>query len=194
MIKHRHKFRTASWTANKAQMRCNCGEQMERPATRTEKKWYKVADTELLDVHLVWRSFAKKFIRVKDGKRVWELRGYPFIQAVEKWAKKFPQSVRIVGCDDYFFTSSVLVLIEHRAVGNWKTAQYMGTSLVIIPQNGEPLQVFLYPCDTIPLIKALQDIRKAAAPIERAERKRDGHERRLRKQFDVKFLKSRRST
>lgn len=60
-----------------------------------------------------------------------------------------------MGCDDTYFASSNLVLIEHAS----KT-EYMGTTVVFIPQcTGEdPVEFFLYPGHRECLVKFLKSL------------------------------------
>jgi len=91
------------------------------------------------NVHYVYHNFESKFKNF-DGK--WKYIGYDLMVQVAKWAKKFPEDVKIVVCDDSYFAGSDLICIEHRS-----THEYMGISVVFIPQcTGEqPTTFFLYP-------------------------------------------------
>lgn len=167
MAKHRCNFKVCGWCAGNVLFRCHCGEEHERKMTCEEKRR---CDEELFypklknDVHRVYHQFAKKF--KKDDKFLFT--GYDLMERAEKWAKKFPGDVRIVGCDDSVHASSSLVLIEHRA-----NTDYMGTTVVYVPQcTGEsPIEFFLYPSHRSSLLKALHEIAKEAAPREKKERK-----------------------
>jgi hypothetical protein len=80
---------------------------------------------------------------------------------VARWAKKYPEDVRIVGVDDSYYSGSDLVLIEHRGkVG------YHGTTVIFIAQcSGDPpVRFFLYPSHRDSLMAALMAIKQAALP------------------------------
>lgn len=128
----------------------------------TEAKIRKVSKKDLLkwtrpkpgaNVHLVWHDFLNTFMDKKTWSK-WKCIGYKLMRKVEKWAKKWPNDVQIVQCDDNVHASSDLILIKHRAL---KTGKYFGTSIVFIPQcTGEnPIKFFLYPSRHDELIKAL---------------------------------------
>lgn len=150
-----------------------CGFYKEREATREEAKFLRPSFgfKQAGSVHKVAHEYDRRF----KG-----LSGYELIVKVERWAKKYPDDVRLVSVDDKHFAGSLLVLIEHRT----KT-QYMGTSAIIIPQcTGEaPLQFFLYPEHRRALLAALTSIEKASLPI-LAREKAD----RLRSQAETKRL------
>jgi hypothetical protein len=153
--------------------RCNrCGENVSRKATLGERKFYAPmidwtrSKQKSPNIHTVWHEFARRF-KHKDG-FAYRWIGYDLMMRVEKWAAKYPKDVEIASIDDSYFTSSVLVLIEH------KTARsYMGTTVVVIPQcSGEsPLEFFLYPCDRQGLLKALRKIAAVSKRIEKLQRK-----------------------
>lgn len=192
-MKHRHYYRSWGSTRDIVYMRCKCGEQIERPATKKEIADFKdMLDFKKPGVHRVWFDFEDRFIRhKKDGSCEWKLKGWKFICAVQKWAKKYPRDVRTCRCDDSHFMGSDIVLIEHRVTGGWRKAKYMGTTVVIIPVNGDgPLQVFLYPSHTEPLIKALQEVRREAHPLEKLERQRDRYESQQTRKIDQRFNRS----
>lgn len=143
-----------------------CGFYKEREATREEAKFLRPSFgfKQATSVHKVAHEYDRRF----KG-----LSGYELIVKVERWAKKYPDDVRLVSVDDSHFAGSLLVLIEHRT----KT-QYMGTSAIIIPQcTGEaPIQFFLYPGHRRELMRALASIEKVAVPVqarEKAARLRD---------------------
>jgi hypothetical protein len=146
-----------------------------------------------LSIHAIWHDFQRRFYRTKFG-RGWKKSkngtlvrtkreylvpdsyaptherfrwyGYDLMQRIEKWAAQFPHDVRVVGCDDSYHSGSDLVLIEHRT-----RDQYMGTTVVYLPQcSGDPpAQFFLYPGHRDDLVCALQSVRAASRPVERAQ-------------------------
>lgn len=182
MAKHRHSYHVSCWNGGNVTFRCKCGEQVERKMTREERSKFREQMSlgrfikPENDIHRVWHSFSKKFITRVNGKD--EFNDCPVAELGDKvirWAKKFPKDVKIVGCDDSYFSCSDLVLIEHRTA-----RKYMGTSVVFIPQcSGDPpAQFFLYPGHLDDLINALKTIKKEAAlrkRLETADSKANGH-------------------
>jgi len=178
---HKHKFRFSGWRGTGAEtlvrFRCChgtsglgwCSESVERLATPVEaahlnQRFAKPPRDR--DIHAVAREFDRKF-RDYTGKiaSTWKKTGYALMYAVERWAKKYPEDVRLVSCDDSYFTGSRLVLIEHRA-----KRSYMGTTLISIPQlSDNPCEMFLYPHSVEALGKAMRDIRRQATPLEKQE-------------------------
>jgi hypothetical protein len=149
--------------------RCErCGESVERKATPGERKFYarEMDWARGRNIHAVWYEFARRF-KTKNGFK-YRSKGHDLMIDVEKWAKRHPKDVRIVGVDDSYFASSFMVLIEHKT-----TRSYMGTSVVVIPQcTGEdPLEFFLYPSHRKGLMETLRSIYAAAKPIKKLERK-----------------------
>lgn len=149
--------------------RCeNCKTEYLRKATKKEQKilernhFYLGSPKRKDDIHYVIHDFQRKF-----GK--WNLTGYEFMVAVEKWAKKFPNDVQIIGCDDDSFMSSNLVLIEHKS-----EKAFMGTTVVYIPQNNGPVQqFFLYPGHLENFLDVLTIIKKKTTIMKRIERKNE---------------------
>jgi hypothetical protein len=117
-------------------------------------------------VHKVWREFTNKFKEFKDNEENYVCIGCDLEDKIQKWAKKYPDDVRIIGCDDSTFSSSCLVLIEHKSKD-----QYMGTTVVYIPQcTGEkPIEFFLYSSHRDNLIEALLCINRQAKVVQKAE-------------------------
>lgn len=147
--------------------RCNCGVERSRKMTAEEKRRFM---TEMFpkssnSVSRVYLSFVKAFMKEEEWE--WKWIGYDLMKRVEKWAKKYPSEVHIVGVDDDVFASSVLVLIEARTHDS-----YMGTSVIYIPQcTGEkPIRFFLYPCHRAGLITALKEIAKEEVPRRKREK------------------------
>ncbi len=112
--------------------------------------------------HSVIEEFDKRFM-VAD---FWVCLGHPLMQKVRRWAKKHPDDVRIVHCDDAAYSSSIIVLIEH------KTARtYHGTTVIFIPQTTEeaPMRMFLYSKNTKELLGVLRQIHRVATATELVE-------------------------
>lgn len=116
-------------------------------------------------IHRVWHDFAKRFMD-NEG-RTFKGAGHTFMARVNRWAKKYPDDVVIVGCDDAYYASSDLVLIEHKT-----ETDYHGITVVYMPQcTGEsPIAFFLYPGHRDGLLSALLASRAKARPIQRLER------------------------
>ena len=95
------------------------------------------------DLHHVWDLFLQKIKKFdKNGKyQGWKHTGWNLIEEAEKFAKKHPEHVRVVPCDDETHSSSALILIEHKCKN-----RYLGTSVVFVPQiaNHDPVKFFLY--------------------------------------------------
>ena len=162
---HKHKF---IWAGHRGDLKHNgvliyrcreCREEKVLPMTKED--WDRIGfDQE--DVHKVWHDFCKKF----KNDAGWEYQEAELQSAVETWAKDYPDDVRIAGCDDTYFMSSDLVLIEHQSKN-----KYMGTTVVYIPQRGEPAEFFLYPGHRDWLDKALVGIwRKSQKVMTRENR------------------------
>lgn len=170
--KHSYKLAYSSSCGNsvKAAFKCKCGDLKEKELSKKEKFALKRVDNQYGNIHKVFHDFLKKFANFGGVPTVFKSKGADLSDAVEVWAKKYPNDVRMVRCDDSFHSTSDLVLIEHKSKN-----YYMGTTAVYIPQcSGEdPIEFFLYPSHTNQLIKALQEIKRAANPIQKAQKKLD---------------------
>lgn len=148
-------------------MRCTLD--YERKMTRAEKEFFEMdtarGEKRTSAEYAVWWSFQKSFMKKDDS---WRVIGYKLMERVERWAKKQPKDfVRIVSVDDAYFSTSLLVLIEHKTDDS-----YMGTSVVFIPQcTGEnPIRFFLYP--EFELLKVLKEIEKSRSVVAKAQEER----------------------
>lgn len=157
--KHQHKWVASHYSGYrrcKITFRCSCKAQFERAMTKVEQRFYSSNFDSLKrpprekDVHAVWHDFVRRFRPGDDRK--WKDVGYSLMEKVRRWASKYPDDVRLSHVDDEFFSNSMFILVEHQA-----EAQYMGTSVVYIPQcTGEnPIVFFLYPGDRKQLISEL---------------------------------------
>ena len=194
-MKHRHKFVVAWYESRLIIFRCPCGETRQREITKKELDHLKKDGTFTInvphkfDVHYVWYKFVKAFkkevniqwneyttkdkngkdkkVRFRTSNLVYKWSGFELAKRIEKWAKKWPNDIKIVRCDDAYHAGSDLVLIEHKAPVN-----YMGTTVLYIPQcTGEqPIEFFLYPCHREELVKALNHIGKKAELAQKSER------------------------
>ena len=110
-------------------------------------------------VHRVWHEFIKEFML--EERDEFALTGWELMEKVEEWALKWPEDVRITRCDDNMFMSSLIVLIDHKT-----PTQFMGTTMVTIPQMGsQPQVMFLYPGHREGLREKLREISAAQAAI-----------------------------
>jgi predicted RNA-binding Zn-ribbon protein involved in translation (DUF1610 family) len=122
-----------------------CGHRFSMKPTKPERAYLKAQNKEMWRhssaIHRTWHAFSRRFGK-KEG-RGWKLKGYAFMEAVEKWAKKYPE-VQIVAVDDNHHSSSALVLVPHF---DKREKDYWGTTLVYIPQcSGEDaIDFFMYP-------------------------------------------------
>lgn len=178
MAKHRHTLIQVGWDGDpytapndlKMTLDCEtCGERIVRSTNENEVEFCKM-DLQGNELHRVWFDFREKFWPFDDEQ--WLRTGIGLMDAVEEWAKGFPDDVRVVVCDDDVHATSLLVSIGHccRLPGR---EQYMGTSVVFIPQcalNLTPSVFFLYGSARKEMIRVLQEISLAATQL--GERKR----------------------
>ena len=111
----------------------------------------KYMNAQIRKLHRIYWAFKKKFVN-DDGTFVYQ--GYDFSRKVVKFAKKYPE-ITITSCDDSMHMSSDLVLIPHE-----NDKEYCGTTVVYIPQAGEPAELFLYKHHTNDLVEVLSKIAK----------------------------------
>jgi hypothetical protein len=78
--------------------------------------------------------------------------GWSAMMRVERYAKTHKE-IKIVRCDDGMHSSSLIVLVPHPT---------MGITCIYIPQNetNQPNQFFLYPDNSIELLKEITKMRK----------------------------------
>ena len=111
-------------------------------------------------IHELWWDFQdymeKWYCTEIFGKKTFDANkmvGYDAIAHVEEYVKDHPQ-IKLVYCDDWMHTTSLLVLIPHR-----DEERYWGTSVVYVPQSkGYNNLMFLYPEHLMQLRKALKEI------------------------------------
>ena len=184
--KHTHRYsyygRTGTDKAMIAIFKCKCGDEVQRPMTKAEMRWQQPFSPKDGGVHRVWYEFIKKFmkrtnqqwVRMKGFKRkcliykeVFRWEGYKMMVKAGEWARRHPNDVQVVVCDDDCHASSILLLIDHKTHD-----KYMGTSVVYIPQcTGEkPIKFFLYPNHRSCLITALKVIQAGSVAPLRYER------------------------
>lgn len=160
MKTHKHKWAISHWCGDTIGYRCQtCNIRFERKMDKTEIAYVKRTMSLTCDkdnVHRVWHSAP-----LPDG---WEScrqadEKIKIGQDMEKFAKKHPEQVIMLSCDDSYHASSDLVLVTHEAERRW-----MGVTVLMFPQcdGREPAHFFLYPGSVDHLIKELQKIRKRA--------------------------------
>lgn len=139
----------------------------EREMTDREHALYEaIEEATSQDTHGVWWEFSKQFGGSDSGN--FNL-PYERWDEIESFAEKYPDWVRIAGCDDHLFMSSMIVFVRHGTGDN-----YMGQSVLYIQQCGEVAQFFLYPGHTASVLDALADaptVRTADEMIERMQKK-----------------------
>lgn len=172
MKKHKHKFKLASLSVQELFFYCSCGKTFRRETTKHEKKLlttkydrFKGIGKKATDAHYVWHKFSKEFYAEKLG---WERDR--LLDNAEKWARKYPEHIRVVHVDDSMYSSSILILIEHKT-----KEEYHGTTVMFVPQCGgeAPAVMFLYPEHCLHLMAALKEIKRQAMPIQRLENQND---------------------
>ncbi|MDP3771072.1 MAG: hypothetical protein Q8R16_02120 [bacterium] len=171
---HRHSWRHAGTTGGSKRpiilKRCRCGERRERNANAAEaavlRQQQQRDEQRMREMFRPSREFDRRF-RTKDGSK-WRYTGYDLMVRVERWAKRHPDRVKIVGCDDNHHASSILCVIERSTAAYW-----MGLDVVVIPQHGgTPQEFFLYPNAADALETMLRASRRKRLPIERLQRAR----------------------
>jgi hypothetical protein len=108
-------------------------------------------------MHALWFRFCKRF-RLDKGQGPWAYNGYDFMRRVRALeGRKAWRGLHVLSCDDSYYSSSVLVLIEHEG-----RTHYHGISVVVIPQcSGQPpCEFFLYEEHAKGVVKALQPLLK----------------------------------
>lgn len=164
MAKHVCKFVYSYRSGTNIGFRCNgCSETKQRKATRAEWRVATAGFEKGKHIHRVYHNYMKKF---RDDKGNYKLTGYELMVAIARWAKRYPDDVRVTSCDDDYFMSSEVVYIQHRTHDS-----YMGTSVIFIPQKGDqPNEMFLYPHALEAMLRTLIFIKKDAKPVLRAAR------------------------
>lgn len=133
-----------------------CGERRTRKATNEEQSKNRRANKQLNKIHSVYHRVSKQL----EG-----LDGYEAIEKARRIAKRNKGHVQIVHCDDSAFTTSAILLVDHE-----NDDQYMGTTVIYLPQNqGCREEFFLYPDHRENLEAALDIIRKKTAAHHRNE-------------------------
>ncbi len=187
--KHACRWKHSGWSGRGPEFRCaikGCPASTFRAFTKEEQRWYtKYHSIKAMfppekspkNVHRAYHDFKKKFREPRDGQRdAWVSIGYPLIRDVEKWARKWPDHVKVIRVDDNVNAGSRLVFITS------KTARrFHGTSVVFIPQcTGEdPSIFFLYDhhsADLVATLKAIDKDRKAVVKLQKADHRQHDRE------------------
>ena len=169
--KHSHRWRINGWSSKTIHELCTrrgCGARRQREPSALEAKQIEASHKRMLkppakyNIHRVWHDFTKRFM-TNNGPGSFKGKGWPLMKEVEKWAKKFPNDVRIVSCDDNHFTGSSIVVIDHKS-----TVEWMGATCVVIPQcGGPPCEFFLYPHHANEMLAALRGIKKTTKILQK---------------------------
>ena len=123
---------------------------MDKQALRAFTRWCKQMAKETTALHKTWHTLEREFKDIETEE--WKLPNPELMGALERWAKGRPD-VHVLTVDDIYFSSALLVLVEH------KTArQFMGVTALFIPQcaPGKPTEFFLYPWHAAPLYRLLR--------------------------------------
>lgn len=129
-------------------------------------QYIRIRDREVAAKHRIWYDFCRTFLDEKREGSPWKYRGYALMKKIERWARRYPDFVRITHTDDSQHMNSLLCLIEHRTARTW-----MGLTVISVPQNGEePGQFFLYPEDQDELMLALISLMGKRQKIKERER------------------------
>lgn len=175
--RHQHDYHFKSVSGNTLTFVCNvpgCSSSKSRRGTEEELRLVDQFPSDSINWH--WSHLMKE---IRNGDGTWNARGVELAMMVERFKREYPSHVRIVRCDDELHQTSHLVLVEHKT-----RESYMGTSVLLIPQTGDPVTFFLYPRRRRDLMAALIAIElDAQGPTEAeniAARSRDSKIARLR--------------
>jgi hypothetical protein len=161
---HRHSWTPSSRRGNKITFSCDeCKQEWTRRITENEQGLVdKIEDLTSKDTHDVWWEFQSEFMDGASFNNEWKMVGSDLQDAIMEWAEKYPDMVWVSACDDSWFASSIVVLIQHGTGDN-----YMGLSVVVVPQlDGQnPFTFFLYPGHAHFLMKGLEKHRGEYLPM-----------------------------
>jgi hypothetical protein len=108
--------------------------------------------SEAKSVHIIWHKFDKWLVKTFGENYSSNLSGYDAICKVEKYVRRNLPEIRIVQCDDFDYSSSIIVLVPHPR---------HGISVIFIPQTAEiGNKFFLYGSHYDCLVKELSDMKK----------------------------------
>lgn len=159
--KHKHKFLVTHWSGVNVGYSCRCGEKGERRMTKEEYEKIRIlpfSRTRRDDVHHVWHKLDRKLDMINQWTETNRQDKKLTLGGIcEKFAKKYPEEVVVLRCDDSCHAGSDLVLVTHEAKQKW-----MGVTALMFPQcdGRQPAVFFLYPSHVEPLLKALTKIHK----------------------------------
>lgn len=168
MRKHSHRWKRTAWSQRLIWEECRCGERWERPATPAEikqnKKEQALSWKKSEFLHRLFHKILKKF---GDGEH-FTMKGWDLMQAMRKFAKGHPE-IQHAGVDDSSFSGSDIWLIPHYIDSKKFGREYMGTTLLYIPQcSGEaPIEMFMYPAHLEGVLKALKAAQKFGKSFKR---------------------------
>jgi hypothetical protein len=159
---HKHKWRLSGYTSFTLFFRCSCGEERSRRSTKAEYDWIVagIKDMHHMAIHKLFHKFLKEFAADATGRFKWS--GWELMQKICKFAERHPECI-LLPCDDNYHASSDTLLIPHE-----DEYEYWGTTAIIVPQNGEPVEIFMYPDELKLWQQALVKLNKrhtAKAPL-----------------------------
>ena len=118
-------------------------------------KYENVTENDLIEarsVHVIWHKFEKWLVKTFGENYSSNLFGFDVIRKVEKYVKRHLPEIKIVQCDDFEYSSSIIVLVPHPR---------HGISVIFIPQTAEiGNRFFLYGSHHDCLVKELSDMKK----------------------------------
>jgi hypothetical protein len=144
---HRHSYKLKMYNVISATFQCSCGDMQDRKLTKQGvakyKRIWKEAERKATGIHKLWKTVSKQI----KGCQGWGL-----MQVMDKLIKKHPE-ILMSSCDDSYHTTSAMYYIPHEVEG-----EYWGTTLLVVPQNGVPHEMFLYPHHAKDMLKVLTAI------------------------------------
>lgn len=151
MSRHRHRWYVGSWGPGKQiTFTCRCREQRTREMDAVEYARFKKRALGPMRVHSTWHKMpiAPGYETMTDQNEK-----IAKVAEIEKFAKKHPKEVVMLGCDDSYFCSSDIILATHESAES-----FMGTTVLMFPQcdGRPPAEFFLYPQHLDALVKALR--------------------------------------
>ncbi len=159
--KHKHIFEVRSWSGKDISYQCTkCDEWVVRKMTKKElahfNKKHLFHPSRDDNIHYVWHKLVNALGKDWEENTIQDAK-INLGGICGRFAKRFPETVTALRCDDSYHASSDLILISHEAKRSW-----MGVTVLMFPQcdGRPPAQFFLYENHIDDLIKTLTKIRK----------------------------------
>ncbi|MBI4142498.1 hypothetical protein HY480_01325 [Candidatus Uhrbacteria bacterium] len=177
---HRHSWKHAATTGGSRRPiiieRCRCEWEQRRKANAAEaavlRQQWRDHEQRMRELYRPHHEFDRRF-RMNDRKD-WRYSGHDLMKRVERWAKRYPNRVTLLSCDDSHHSSSMLCVIERSTERDW-----MGLDVFVIPQHGgTPQEFFLYPNNADAFEAMLRASRRKRRSLERLAGKRERDEQR----------------